>query len=117
MKTTAEILEKEGYPVPEYQNNKKSDTFTLILEYPSQALAGQVTGQVELMDRRAKTIEFCIQTRTLKEIMEFLGLKHRETFMENVLHPLLEADLLKRTIPDKPTSSLQKYVTVKEEDE
>ena len=45
LKTTSEMLEKEGFPIPEYSNDKKSDTFTLILEYPSQALTGQVTLQ------------------------------------------------------------------------
>ena len=38
-----------------------------------------------------------------------LGLKHRQTFRENYLHPALENGLLERTIPEKPTSRLQKY--------
>jgi len=65
------------------------------------------------MDRRALVVEFCKEPKTLKEIMQFLGLKHRPNFIENVLNPLLKAGLLKRTIPDKPRSRFQKYVTIK----
>jgi ATP-dependent DNA helicase RecG len=106
----------------EFINDIKSDTFTFIVPYLGEAVATQVTEQVsvqvteqvgELIDRRAKSIVYCTQPRTLKELMEFLGMKHRPTFMKNVLNPLMEAGLLKRTIPDKPRSRFQKYVAVK----
>ena len=38
-----------------------------------------------------------------------VGLKHCQTFRGNYLHPALENGLLERTIPEKPTSRLQKY--------
>ena len=38
-----------------------------------------------------------------------LGLKHRGSFQENYLRPALEKNLIEPTIPDKPTSRLQKY--------
>lgn len=38
-----------------------------------------------------------------------LLLKHRPTFRQNYLHAALEAELIERTLPDKPNSRLQKY--------
>ena len=41
--------------------------------------------------------------------MELIGRSDRTKFRNQVLKPLLEDGLLGLTVPDKPTSSLQKY--------
>ena len=51
----------------------------------------------------------CEEPRTGRNIQELLGLKHRETFLDNYLKPLLKSGWIEMTIPDKPTSSKQKY--------
>jgi len=43
------------------------------------------------------------------EMQELLGLRHRETFVDNYLRPLLEKGWLEPTIPGSPRSRLQKY--------
>jgi len=43
------------------------------------------------------------------EIQERLGLKHEEHFRKSYLLPALELKVIEMTIPDKPTSRLQKY--------
>lgn len=43
------------------------------------------------------------------ELQETVGIKDREHFRKAYLEPLLTVDWIERTIPDKPTSSLQKY--------
>lgn len=47
-------------------------------------------------------------------LWERLGLKHRPTFRETYLRPALELGLVEPTIPDRPTSPLQKYRLTKE---
>jgi len=43
------------------------------------------------------------------ELRKQLNLKHRPTFRENYLHPALEKGYIEMTIPEKPSSRLQKY--------
>ena len=43
------------------------------------------------------------------ELRSALRIKHWPTFRANFLHPALDAGLIEYTIPDKPTSQLQKY--------
>jgi len=43
--------------------------------------------------------------------MGLIGLKHWKTFQTNYLKPLLQQELLAMTIPEKPTSSKQRYIT------
>ncbi|MCC8138093.1 MAG: Fic family protein [Clostridiales bacterium] len=47
---------------------------------------------------------------TGKTLMDRLGLRSRETFRRNYLHPAMERGLVRRTIPDKPQSRNQRYV-------
>ena len=43
------------------------------------------------------------------ELMTSLGLKHRHSFRTRYLHPALSAELIELTIPEKPSSRLQRY--------
>lgn len=79
----------------------------------------QVTDQVSMNDRRSgdpvQELVTVLGNREMSvaEIMQTLGLKHRPSFRERYLNPALEQGLIERTIPDKPTSSKQKYRRVR----
>ena len=47
-----------------------------------------------------------------KALMEKLGLKSREGFRRNYLHPAIELNLIRMTIPDKPNSRNQRYINI-----
>lgn len=69
----------------------------------------QVSDQVT--DQVAKLISLLEKHGTLSatEAMKHLKLSHRPTFRANYLHPAITAGLVELTIPDKPSSRLQKY--------
>lgn len=49
---------------------------------------------------------------TSRTLMEKLGLKSREGFRRNYLHPAIKLNLIRMTIPDKPNSRNQRYVKI-----
>jgi len=67
-------------------------------------VSDQLSDQVAVLLRILKG-----KTLSAVECMDRLKLSHRPTFRANYLHPALAADLIERTIPDKPNSRLQKY--------
>jgi hypothetical protein len=51
----------------------------------TRQVTGQVTGQVA-----GQVLRFCQTPRKASEIQKLLGLRHRESFQNNYLKPLLE---------------------------
>ena len=57
-------------------------------------------------------LAFCMKAKGILEIAEHLGYKDKKT-VRKYLNPLIEQGRIARTIPDKPNSRLQKYITIK----
>lgn len=57
-------------------------------------------------------LEFCTTPKSILEIAEFLGLKEKKSVRRHV-KPLLEQGRLAMTLPDRPNSKNQKYITIK----
>lgn len=55
---------------------------------------------------------FCLEPRSAKEIMAFIGLKARPYFREQVLNPLLKQGRLQMTYPETPKHPRQRYYAV-----
>ena len=72
----------------------------------------QVETQVKTQDM---IIEFCLIPHSKAEIAEHCGYKNTKNFTQKYLRPLLDSGVLKMTIPDKPRSRNQKYITVHSE--
>jgi len=53
----------------------------------------------------------CKEPMSIAEIMKELAYKSNKTLKRNYIKPLVEKGKLKMTIPDKPTSRNQKYIS------
>ena len=58
-----------------------------------------------------KILEFCRTEKSKQEIAAELGFKDSKGLVKRHLKPLVEQGKLSLTVPDKPTSSKQKYIT------
>ena len=77
----------------------------------SDQVSVQVSDQVGNEVVVEKILEFCKTARTKKEISEHIGYKNLTYMTRTFLKPLLEDNKLAYTIPEKPQSRLQKYIT------
>jgi ATP-dependent DNA helicase RecG len=87
-------------------NGKFIEELSKALSIPAAQVTAQVTAQVEAMLSAADS-----SPKTHEELLSAVGVKHREHFRKTYVDPLLKYGWIERTIPDKPTSSLQKYRT------
>ena len=101
-----------GLPEPEFT---VSDGFLVTLRRPTTQITGQVTGQVTGQGgfvplSEPERVLFVIDGEmTRQAIQKALQLRGRDNFENRYLKPALEAGFIERTLPDKPTSRLQKY--------
>ena len=58
----------------------------------------------------ANIMEYLESPRSRKEIQEFCGYKSRDSFVKNILNPLITSGKVDLLFPDKPNSPKQKYV-------
>ncbi|MBX9856692.1 MAG: hypothetical protein K2Y26_14295 [Gemmatimonadaceae bacterium] len=70
-------------------------------------LTGEATGQV--IPQVAALLRVAEPEGRRSDLMGLLSLKHRWHVTDAYLNPALEAELIEMTIPDKPTSRLQRY--------
>ena len=75
----------------------------------------QVSDQDKSQDILHAVLDFCITEKSKQEICSFIGYRNLTYFTRKYLNPLLESGQLKMTIPDKPNSRKQKYITVRSE--
>jgi len=81
------------------------DAVSRALGVPAAQVTAQVTAQVAAVLEAASG-----QPQSREELQHAARMKHREHFRKAYIDPLIAADWLRRTIPDKPTSRLQKYM-------
>jgi len=100
-----------GHAEPVYTNDRARKAFELFLPDEGSRritdttpeVTGEVAGEVE------RVIRAVVGEMSRMQIQTALGLKGEEHFRSAYLKPALTAGVIEMTLPDKPTSRMQRY--------
>jgi ATP-dependent DNA helicase RecG len=113
-----EAISKAGLDAPVFESN-----LFFTVTFPLPQTPGQIPKErlgTDSVSSRIKSyqveiLEFCVTARSLAEIMSRYGVEvgqtNRVRFRDDFITPLTKHNFLSLTIPDKPRSRFQKYVT------
>jgi len=103
------MLQDNGNPEPKFTVDK----ITAFEVTVKPALSLNLVTNEEKVTKMTETINdiiaFCSTPKSMTEIMEHIGLKHRHNVKHRYIDPLIEGGFLTMTIPEKPNSRNQKY--------
>ncbi|MBK9385455.1 MAG: putative DNA binding domain-containing protein [Planctomycetes bacterium] len=110
-----EACQAYGIAPPEFKQEGGVVTVTFrVTVAPEEASVpspSQVRPKSVLSESQVRILHFADVPRSLPELMGTTASSNRTRFREQILAPLLKAQLLERTIPEKPRSSKQRYRT------
>lgn len=111
-------MKRSRLPAPEFQQRRGE--FQVTFRNNIYQAEGQGRRQRDMESEKGRKgdflrealVEFCEIPRTRAELIAFAGMS-RFHLMSKYIQPLVEEEILAYTIPEKPKSSKQKFVTVK----
>jgi len=100
----------DEYPQIDLVLNELGYAFQVQFKKKPLLKKGRTKPGTEQAPNKSNLLDFCCEPRSIKEMLAFMQLKHRPTFLANYIWPLMKEELIAMTIPDKPTDEKQKYV-------
>lgn len=104
--TMRNTMKEYGLSEPKFENRRNEFVVTLYNKAGVEKEAVNIEPVEDLLT-------FCREPKTRQEIAAFLGVKTVFYAMQHYVQPLLAAEKLAMTIPEKPKSRNQKYYTVR----
>jgi ATP-dependent DNA helicase RecG len=107
-------MKANGSPTPPFETD--DDRIYFVSYFPAHPLAvSKATAQVGTKSGpsrdQVQLLKFTFKERSIAELMELFKWQNRTKFRTKYIKPLIDVGWLTMTIPDKPQSSKQRYVT------
>lgn len=68
--------------------------------------------ELQAISKTDLLLAFCITPQSMKEMMQYMHLQNRASFIRNYIKPLISLGKLAMTIPEQPSSRNQRYIAV-----
>ena len=104
--TIRKSFQEAGLPAPEFKVSR--GIFKVIFRNGTDG----AFSEIDKTDIYKAVTEYCQMPRSRDELTEFTG-KSRYYTMSAIVQPLIEQGKLKMTLPEKPKSSKQRYIAVR----
>lgn len=102
-------MEEAGLPEPVFSDYRSEFSVCLYNRYPETVAE---VGEGKQVSDEKGLLEFCKTPRSRKEITEYLGVSSGQYALRRYLTPLVDAGMIRMTIPQRPKSPKQRYETV-----
>lgn len=106
-------MEKHALPAPLFKDSRGEFSVTLYnttAKTEPHANMQQDTYKSNIIDEKG-LIEFCRSEKSRAEIIEFLNIPSAQYALKRYLEPLIETGAIRMTLPDKPRSPKQKFIS------
>ncbi len=113
-------MKEANLPQPIFSNEREDFVVTFYNGeypelYPSELKTDKKIQDKKIQDRKLQNINkillICKEPKSVKEIITELNYKSASAFRRDYIKPLVKNGLLRMTIPDKPSSGQQKYIS------
>lgn len=113
-------MKEANLPQPIFSNEREDFVVTFYNGeypelYPSELKTYKKIQDKKIQDRKLQNINkillICKEPKSVKEIITELNYKSASAFRRDYIKPLVKNGLLRMTIPDKPSSGQQKYIS------
>ena len=112
--TMRRAMREYGLPEPKFENRRHEFVVTF---YNSCTVQQAALQQVSLPQNTPESLlEFCRTPRSRQELADYLGVKTVFYVMKHYIEPLLKNGQLAMTLPEKPKSRNQRYVSTTRSD-
>ncbi len=110
IQTAQEAMRNNGNPPVRFEVNQSFVVCLALPAPPAASPAHAPEGAKSALSRhQVEVLRNCRKSNELTKLMAVVGRADRTKFRNQVLNPLIRAGLVEMTIPDKPTSSKQRY--------
>ena len=97
-----------GSPAPLFESD--DDRLSFVIRLPCHPLVvGEMTPTAQVTGEVQRLLGALVGEMSRQQLLDALGMTHREHFRSAFLKPALDAGVVEMTLPDKSNSSNQRY--------